>query len=55
MYFIIFKDKSRYRHYTTEIFQTEEEALDYVRKSMKRKDKWKVVIYDSENVERYWK
>ena len=31
MYFIIFKKDKRYRHYTNEIFQTEEEALDYAK------------------------
>ncbi len=54
MYFIIFKKDNRYRHYTNEIFQTEEDAIDYAKRSMKRKDKWKVLIYDSENIKKYW-
>ena len=55
MYFIIFKPEHRYRMYTNQIFSTEEEALDYSRRSFKRKDTWRVVEYDNENYKKYWK
>lgn len=55
MYFIIFKPEHRYRMYTNQIFSTEEDALEFAKKSFKRKDKWRVVDYDDENYNKYWK
>ena len=54
MYFIIFKPEHRYRMYTNQIFSTEEDALEFAKKSFKRKDKWRVVDYDDENYNKYW-
>jgi len=58
MYFIIFRThtEDKYRHYTNELFQTEKDATDFANRSFKRKQKdlWKVVYYDSENVDKYW-
>ena len=55
MYFIIFKPEHRYRMYNNQIFLTEEDALEFAKKSFKRKDKWRVVDYDNENYNKYWK
>ena len=49
MYCILIKDKDngRYRIYTNEIFTTEKETLDYVKRSKFKKDvKWKVEEFD---------
>ena len=54
MYFIIWKQKNKYRLYTNQIFSKEEDALEFAKKSFKRKDKWRVVDYDSENYDKYW-
>ena len=50
MYCILIKDKDngRYRIYTNEIFTTEKETLDYVKRSKFKKNvKWKVEEFDS--------
>ena len=55
MYFIIFKNKNNIlTSYTNTIFSTEEEATDYAKRSLKRKDVWQVVEYDKENYDKYW-
>lgn len=58
MYFIIFKKhkEDKYRHFTNEIFQTEKDATDFADRSFTRKHKglWKIVDYNSENVDKYW-
>ena len=54
MYFIIFKPEHRYRMYTNQIFSTEEDALEFAKKSFKRIDNWRVVDYDNENYNKYW-
>jgi len=56
MFFIIFKpkDKHRYTSYTNEIFRTEADATDYARRSLKKKDKFKIVDYDKKNLDKYW-
>ena len=55
MFFIIFKNKNNIlTSYTNTIFSTEEEATDYAKKSLKRKDTWEVVRYDKENYDKYW-
>ena len=55
MYFIIFKNKNNIlTSYTNTIFSTEEEATDYAKRSLKRKDVWQVVRYDKENYDKYW-
>ncbi len=58
MYFIIFRKhkEDKYRHYTNEIFSKEEDAISFADRSFKRKQKdlWKIVDYDSENINKYW-
>ncbi len=54
MYFIIFKNKDKLTSYTNEIFNTEKEAADYAKRSLKRKDTWEVVPFDKENYDKYW-
>tara|TARA_R100000234_G_scaffold113889_1_gene88659 strand:- start:225 stop:398 length:174 start_codon:yes stop_codon:yes gene_type:complete len=55
MFFIIFKNKkNNLTSYTNQIFQTENEAKDYAKRSLKKKDTWEVVPYDKENYEKYW-
>ena len=54
MYFIIWKQKNKYRMYSNQIFSKEEDALEFAKKSFKRKDEWRVVDYDSENYDKYW-
>ena len=54
MYFIIWKQKNKYRMYSNQIFSKEEDALEFAKKSFKRKDEWKVVDYNSENYDKYW-
>ena len=56
LYFVIFKKKKdkEYKMFTNIIFNSEKEAEDFGRKSMKRGFEHKVVEYNSENYERYW-
>ena len=55
MYFIIFKNKNNIlTSYSNQIFSTEEEATDYAKRSLKKKDVWQVVRYDKENYDKYW-
>ena len=55
MFFIIFKNKNnKLTSYSNQIFSTEEEATDYAKRSLKRKDVWQVVEYDKENYDKYW-
>ena len=55
MFFIIFKNKNnKLTSYSNQIFSTEEEATDYAKRSLKRKDVWQVVKYDKENYDKYW-
>jgi len=57
LYFIIFKNKKDkdYRIFTNIIFDKEKEAEDFGKKSMKRGFEYKIVEYNNENYERYWK
>ena len=56
LYFVIFKKKKdkEYKMFTNIIFNTEKEANDFGKKSMKRGFEHKIVEYNSENYERYW-
>ena len=55
MCFIIFKNKNNIlTSYSNQIFSTEEEATDYAKRSLKKKDVWQVVRYDKENYDKYW-
>ena len=57
LYFVIFKKKKdkEYRMFTNVVFDNEKEAEDFGKKSMKRGFEHKIVEYNSENYERYWK
>ena len=57
LYFVIFKKKKdkEYRMFTNVVFDNEKEADEFGRKSMRRGFEHKIVEYNSENYERYWK
>jgi len=57
LYFIIFKNKKdiEYTLFTNVIFNNEKEAEDFGKKSMKRGFEYKIIEYNNENYERYWK
>ena len=54
--FVIFKNKKdkEYKMFTNIIFNTEKEANDFGKKSMKRGFEHKIVEYNSKNYKRYW-
>jgi len=55
MFFIIFKNKNNIlTSYSNQIFSTEAEATDYAKRSLKKKDVWQVVRYNTENYNKYW-
>ena len=54
MYFLIFKKENRFRTYTNQVFNNEEDAEFFANKSFKKKDVWKIVSYNKENIEKYW-
>ena len=56
IYFVIYKNKKDkdFRMFTNVIFDKENEAEEFGKKSMKRKFEYKVVEYNKENYERYW-
>ena len=57
LFFVIFKKKKdkEYTLFTNIIFDNEKEADEFGRKSMRRGFEHKIVEYNSENYERYWK
>ena len=57
LYFVLFKKKKdkEYRMFTNIIFNNEKEAEDFGKKSMKRGFEYKIIEYNNENYERYWK
>ena len=56
LYFIVFKNKKDkdYKLFTNTVFDKENEADEFGRKSMKRGYEHKVLDYNSENYDRYW-
>jgi len=54
MYFIIVKKKDKFITYTNQVFGKEEDAQDFAERSFKKKDVWKIVSYDKENIDKYW-
>ena len=56
IYFVIYKNKKDkdFKMFTSVIFDKENEAEEFGRKSMKRGFEYKVVEYNKENYERYW-
>ena len=56
LYFVVFKNKKDkdYELFTNTIFDKEDEANEFGRKSMKRNYEHKVLEYDKDNHDRYW-
>jgi hypothetical protein len=56
IYFVIYKNKKDkdFKMFTNVIFDKENEAEEFGKKSMKRGFEYKVVEYNKENYERYW-
>ena len=47
MYCLIWFRNDRWQIFTNEIWDTEKEATEYAKRgNVKKKDKWKVVLYD---------
>ena len=56
LYFVLYKNKKEkdYETFTNVLFNSEKEANDFGKKSMKRGFEHKVIEYNSENYDRYW-
>ena len=56
LYFVLFKNKKdkEFKMFTNLIFDKENDAEEFAKKSMKRGFEFKVVEYNKENFERYW-
>jgi hypothetical protein len=56
LYFVLFKNKKEeeFRMFTNLIFDKENDAEEFAKKSMKKGFEFKVVEYNKENFERYW-
>tara|TARA_R100000353_G_scaffold85558_1_gene63791 strand:- start:340 stop:519 length:180 start_codon:yes stop_codon:yes gene_type:complete len=56
LYFVIYKQKKEkeYRMFTNIVFDKENDAEDFGKKSMKRGYVYKIVEYNRENYDRYW-
>jgi len=56
LYFVLFKNKKdkEFRMFTNLIFDKENDAEEFAKKSMTRGFEFKVVEYNKENYERYW-
>ena len=56
LYFVIYKNKKdkEFKMFSNVLFDKENEAEEFGRKSMRRGFEHKIVEYDSENYERYW-
>lgn len=54
MYFVIYKYENKFIKYTNEIFETEKVAKEFAKKSLSKKDEWRVVEYNKDNFDKYW-
>ena len=56
LYFVLYKNKKEkdYEMFTNVLFNSEKEANDFGKKSMKRGFEHKVIEYSKENVDKYW-
>ena len=56
LYFVIYKQKKDkdYRMFTNIVFDKENDAEDFGKKSMKRGYVYKIVEYNKENYDKYW-
>ena len=55
LYFVVFKNKKdkEYKLFTNTVFDKENDAEEFGRKSMKRNEQYKVLYYDKENYDKY--
>jgi hypothetical protein len=56
LYFVLYKNKKDkdYETFTNVLFNSEKEANDFGKKSMKRGFEHKVVEYNESNIDKYW-
>jgi len=56
LYFVIYKNKKdkEFKMFSNVLFDKENEAEEFGRKSMRREFEHKIVEYNHENYERYW-
>ena len=56
LYFVLYKNKKEknYETFTNVLFNSEKEANDFGKKSMKRGFEHKVVEYNESNIDEYW-
>ena len=56
LYFVLYKNKKDkdYKLFTNTVFDKENEADEFGRKSMKRSFEHKIVEYNKDNIDRYW-
>ena len=56
LYFVVFKNKkdNDYKLFSNMLFDKENEAEEFGKKSMKRNYEHMVLEYNSENYDRYW-
>ena len=56
LYFVIYKNKKdkEFKMFSNVLFDKENEAEEFGRKSMRRGFEHKIVEYNNENYERYW-
>ena len=56
LYFVLYKNKKEkdYETFTNVLINSEKEANDFGKKSMKRGFEYKVVEYNESNIDKYW-
>ena len=56
LYFVLYKNKKEkdYETFTNVLFNSEKEANDFGKKSMKRGFEHKVIEYNKNNIDKYW-
>jgi hypothetical protein len=54
MYFVIWKPKDKFTSFSNVLFAFEKDAIEFAKKSVKRKIEWDVVLYNNENYDKYW-
>ena len=56
LYFVVFKHKKdkEYKLFTNIVFDKENEAEEFGKKSMKRGYEHKVIEYNKNNIDKYW-
>jgi hypothetical protein len=56
LYFVLYKNKKEkdYETFANVLFNSEKEANDFGKKSMKRGFEHKVVEYNKSNIDKYW-